>query len=109
MAAGSARSWSGPTTARHPRRSPQSWAFTQPRCVPHSETLGRRCGGCARIAVSEMTKDQIPSTGPDGVERREYAVFVDSLTGVLDLCGGLGEALNVADYTTISSDIANLL
>jgi RNA polymerase sigma factor (sigma-70 family) len=56
-----------------------------------------------------MTEDQIPSTGPDDVEHREYAAFVDSLTGALDLCGGLGEALNVADYTTISSDIANLL
>ena len=56
-----------------------------------------------------MTKDQTPDTGPDEVERRDYAALVDSLTGTLNLRGGLAEAVDVADYTAMSRHIADFL
>jgi RNA polymerase sigma factor (sigma-70 family) len=56
-----------------------------------------------------VTEDQTPGMGSDEVERRDYAAFVDSLTGTLNLRDGLAEALDVADYTAMSSHIASLL
>jgi hypothetical protein len=56
-----------------------------------------------------VTKDQTPDTGPDEVERRDYAALVDSLTGTLNLRGGLAEAVDVADYTAMSRHIADFL
>jgi hypothetical protein len=57
-----------------------------------------------------VTKDQTPNAGgPEDVERHDYAALVDSLTGILDLYGGLAEAVDVAAYTAMRSHIANLL
>jgi hypothetical protein len=39
----------------------------------------------------------------------DYAALVDSLTGILDLYGGLAGAVDVAAYTAMRSHIANLL
>ncbi len=56
-----------------------------------------------------MTEDQTPGTGPDEVERRDYAALIDSFADTLDLPGGLAEAVDVASYTAMSSNIASLL
>jgi transcriptional regulator with XRE-family HTH domain len=56
-----------------------------------------------------VTENQTPGTGPDEVERRDYAALVDSLAGTLDVRSGLAEAVDVAQYTAMSSRIANLL
>ena len=55
-----------------------------------------------------MTEKRLPGTGPDEVERRDYAALIDSLTNTLNLHGGLTEAIDTAGYTAMSSHIADL-
>jgi RNA polymerase sigma-70 factor (ECF subfamily) len=50
-----------------------------------------------------------PSTGPDRVERFEYARFTNSLARTLDLRGGLAETVGISCYTAMSQHISNLL
>jgi RNA polymerase sigma factor (sigma-70 family) len=56
-----------------------------------------------------VTKDKTPGTGPEKVERRDYAALVGSLADILDLRSGLNEVINIADYTAMSNRIAGLL
>jgi RNA polymerase sigma factor (sigma-70 family) len=59
-----------------------------------------------------VTEDQTQTPnagGPQEVAHRDYAALVDSLTGTLDLHGGLAEAVDVAGYTAMSNHIAHLL
>jgi RNA polymerase sigma factor (sigma-70 family) len=56
-----------------------------------------------------VTKDQTQGTGPEEVERRDYAALVDSLADTLDLRSGLSEAVNTVDYTAMSDHIAGFL
>ncbi|MGH3831413.1 MAG: RNA polymerase sigma factor [Pseudonocardiaceae bacterium] len=56
-----------------------------------------------------MTEDQTPGMGPKEVERSNYASLVKSLAGTLDLRGGLSEAIDIVDYTAMSSHITSFL